>query len=172
VIIFAIFAAASAWIVTRKAPQHRPIAWALTVCAGLDAVRLLGFPARADMALCLYIPTVSALGYLRILTGMWLPIAALCTYISGALAALCWWHAALPVAYSFCVILSLFAAFLWGQVSTVTQRAVLMLLAGDALAVASLCGREWISHQAGVVLGLVTLYQLMWWWRWNREQAK
>ena len=82
-LILAILAAASAWLVSRKAPQHRPLAWALTVCAGLDAVRLLGLPARVDMALCLVAPAVSAWAYVRVTGAGWARLRAALTYICG-----------------------------------------------------------------------------------------
>lgn len=41
----------------------------------------------------------------------------------------------------------------------------LALLAGDVAALVLFCRREWISYQAGMVLGLVTVYQVAWYWR-------
>jgi hypothetical protein len=179
VIAFILLAAASAWLVTRRAPQHRPIAWALTICAGLDAVRLLPLPARVDMALCLLTPAVSAWAYGRAFCGpvrfigtavqAWAPMAAVALFCQAS-----WWPWLLPSGYATSFALGIVAlivrgAFpIRGDIWTVTQRVALILLAGDALAVATLCAREWISDQAGVVLGLVTVYQVAWYWRWER----
>lgn len=175
-IAFILLAAVSAWLVTRRAPQHRPIAWALTICAVLDAVRLLPLPARAGMALCLLCPGVSAWAMYAAfsprsavymagaITAFWTPWA---TGVLTAENAAMWWHVPLPFLYTISCIVGGVSA-LYMRASTVTQRVALILLAGDALAVASLCAREWISDQAGVVLGLVTVYQVAWYWRWER----
>lgn len=169
-LIIAILAAASAWLVTREAPQHRPLAWALTVCAGLDAVRLLGLPARGDMALCLAAPAVSTWAYGRTFLRPAAWFAAIWVYAAGFSWTWVRWELGLLVAYAteLCLI---GIALTWNYVPvwTISQRAALILLAGDALAVASLCAREWIADQAGVVLTVVTVYHMTWWWRWNRE---
>jgi hypothetical protein len=179
VIAFVLLAAASAWLVTRRAPQHRPIAWALTICAGLDAVRLLPLPARVDMALCCGMPAVSVWAYGRAFCGpvrvigtavqAWAPMAGWALFCPVEL-----WHWTLPGAYLFSFAVGLIALVvrykfpIRGESWGLSQRVALILLAGDALAVASLCAREWISDQAGVVLGLVTVYQVAWYWRWRR----
>jgi hypothetical protein len=180
-IVFILLAAASAWLVTRRAPQHRPIALALTICAGLDAVRLLPLPARIDMALCLGTPVASRWAYVNALrygNGREWQVALIAWLLCVPLLWLAppaHWHLILPCAYLGMPILGGVAGALsataigyrWGM----TQRVALILLAGDALAVASLCAREWISDQAGVVLGLVTVYQVAWHWRWTRAQG-
>jgi hypothetical protein len=179
VIIFAILAAASAWLVTRKAPQHRPLAWALMVCTGIDAVRLLGLPARADMALCLCIPAASAWLYLvtfgRRIGGEWfvgLTGMACGAWLAFGVPTTAWEYVGpfgymVPTAIGTGAVIS---HYINGRSWAITQRVALILLGGDMLAVASLCEREWISRQACAVLGLVTLYQLTWWWRWNRAE--
>lgn len=175
-IALAILAAASAWLVTRKAPQHRPLASALTVCAGLDAVRLLGLPARVDMALMLGCPIISGYAYAVTFCGAvprwpyalaWFSLA-----IWTAIASRTVWLFLPAVAYVWGISIGFTAATprpsrQW----TISQRVALILLAGDALAVASLCAREWISYQAGVVLAGVTVYQLTWWWRWRQCES-
>lgn len=180
-IVLAILAAASAWLVTRKAPQHRPLAWALTVCAGLDAVRLLGLPARVDMAVCLGAPAMSLYAYPVVLRA---PLPTWTQRSASEMAAALWgagslwlcvhpssWSWILPVAYGVVLVFGIFPALARvadGDAWTISQHVALILLAGDALAVASLCAREWISNQAGVVLVVVTVYQMVWWWRWRR----
>jgi hypothetical protein len=178
-ITFILLAAVSAWLVTRSAPQHRPIAWALTVCAALDAVRLLPLPARVDMALCVGMPAVSVWAYGRAFCGpvrfvntavnMWAPMVAWVIFCPVHL-----WHWTLPGAFLLSFVAGLVAITvrchfpIRGEPWGLTQRVALILLAGDALAVATLCAREWISDQAGVVLGLVTVHQMAWYWRWKR----
>jgi hypothetical protein len=181
VLLLAILAAASAWLVTRKAPQHRPLAWALTVCAGLDAIRLLGLPARVDVSLCLILPAVSSVAYQRVM-GSRSNLAPYVVILAAMWCALALWtlppRAQLWAAYPvICYGLLIFSGTLdavhravfggWA----ISQRAALILLAGDALAVASLCAREWISNQAGAALAAVTVYQMVWWWRWNVEKS-
>lgn len=174
-LLLAILAAASAWLVTRKAPQHRPLAWALTVCAGLDAVRLLGLPARVDMALMLGCPIISGYAYAVTFCGA-LPswpyvLAWFSLAIWTAIASRTIWLFLPAVAYvwGFAIGLTVISSRLNRQ-WTISQRVALILLAGDALAVASLCAREWISNQAGAVLGIVSVYQVIWWWRWRRAE--
>ena len=176
-LLIAISAAASAWLVTRKAPQHRPLAWALTVCAALDAVRLLGPPARVDMALCCLTPLVSMVAYVIVFGGR-VGLVGLLQFMAviGI-----WCGSGGGRAWSW-ILPSVYALALWfsgWQIAwhirerepwAISQRVALVLLAGDALAVASLCAREWISDQAGVVLALVTVYQLIWYRRWTADE--
>lgn len=170
-LVLAILAAASAWLVTRKAPQHRPLAWALTMCTGLDAVRLLGLPARVDMALMLGCPIISGYAYAMTFCGVlprwpyigvWCSLAVWTTVASGMV-----WLALPGIAYAWTIGIGLMSTCYGWRRWTISQRVALILLAGDALAVASLCAREWISNQAGVVLAVVTVYQIAWWWRWR-----
>jgi hypothetical protein len=177
VILLAMLCAASAWLVTRKAPQHRPIALALTVCAGLDVFRwATDLPPRADLALCLGGPAISAWAYVRVMRAPYagtrghlvLTCGLLIMALNGR------WEWILPSAY-----LGTVASAVGGYIDareletwpgwTVTQRTALGLLVGDVAGIATLCGREWVHWQAGVTLGLVALYQLWWYWRWNRE---
>lgn len=59
--LIALLCAASAWLVTRRAPHHRPVAVALSLCGGLDAFRaLVTMPASVDLLLCLVAPAASA----------------------------------------------------------------------------------------------------------------
>jgi hypothetical protein len=169
-LLLAIAAAASAWLVTRKAPQHRPLAWALTLCAALDAVRLFGLPTRIDMSLVLALPFISRWAYGTIFDqdrpgAILYPLWLIPVWIGP------WhWDALLAWAYGLACALGALNAAQWalrGRYFGISQRVALILLAGDALAVASLCAREWIHWQAGVVLATVTVYQLTWWWRWT-----
>lgn len=177
--LIAVLCAASAWLVTRRAPQHRPVAVALSVCAGLDIVRgVLPLPARVDMALCLGAPAASFWMYPVALRA---PVEQ--EYVDGwtTVAVMLWsgtvflvllypalWDCWLPAFYSGAILAGFFAGlarWLDGDRWGVTQRAAAMLLAGDVAGLVVLCRREWISYQAGAVLALVTLYQVWWLWR-------
>lgn len=173
-LVLAILAAASAWLVTRKSPQHRPLAWALTACAGLDAVRLIALPARVDMSLLLAMPFISRWVYGSVFDqdrpgALLYPIWLIPVWIGPW-----YWTGLLAWAYGLAVALGVLNATQWllsGRPMGISQRVALILLAGDVLAVASLCAREWISDQAGVVLAGVTLYQVTWWWRWRQCES-
>lgn len=177
-IALAILAAASAWLVTRKSPQHRPLAWALTVCAGLDVVRLCPLSWRYNVALLYLQPWISALAYGTALGVSTSPVDALLVPATGVLIIGVTignqpWEThtwALPGLYGFVCCYGIAASIVRGRGWTISQRAALILIAGDALAVASLCAREWISNQAGIVLAAVTVYQVAWWCRWNRGE--
>lgn len=175
-IAFILLAAASAWLVTRRAPQHRPIAWALTACAGLDAARLMPMPERWNMALACLMPAVSAwgtyaafrpMGRLRAATGIaahWTPwVAGILTGRNVA----DWWHAPLPWLYGVACVVGLVAGLRRGP-WTITQRVAAMLLLGDVAALVRLCSNHALPYQAGIVLGLVAAYQVWWAWRWRR----
>lgn len=180
-IVLAILAASSAWLVTREAPQHRPLALALTVCAGLDAARLLGLPPRVDMALCLGAPAVSVWAYIlvwnrhktsaaRMINAIFSALTVWGISVAHMLFGGAWEDLTLTAYFGPLTATCLYASEMWRpKYWTISQRVALILLAGDALAVASLCAREWISNQAGVVLAAVTVYQVTWWWRWRCE---
>lgn len=175
----AILAAASAWLVTRKAPRHRPLAWALTACAGLDAVRLCPLSWRTNVALLYLQPWISALAYGTALGASTSPVNVLLVPMTGVLILGVTignqpWEThtmALPGLYGFVCCYGIAASIVRGRGWTISQRVALILIAGDALAVASLCAREWISNQAGVVLVAVAVYQVTWWWMWRRCES-
>ena len=178
--ILAILCAATAWLVTRRARQHRPVALALTVCAGLDVFRAHAAPhPRIDMALCLVAPAVSAWAYVHAFGGPFPAARGYLTFTCGLfiLALDGRWDWILPATYLVAVVSGVSAyadAHERGSWPgwTVTQAVALALLAGDVAGLVLLCRREWISYQAGVVLGLVTLYQVGWYWRSYRAEIE
>jgi hypothetical protein len=169
--------AGSAWLVSRRAPQHRPVAVALSICAALDIARAaLPLPPRVDLALCLGaasfwaypiamrapVPTWCVEAWTEAAGAMWTATVLLMLLYPEAWD---WW---LPSLYGVAIVagfLSGLARWFDGDGWTVTQRTAAMLLAGDAAGLVLLCRREWISYQAGAVLAVVTCYQVWWLWR-------
>lgn len=176
-ILLAVLCAAVSWLVARRAPQHRPVAIALTLCAAIDALRhLVLMPPRVSLALCLLAPAISMWCYAKVWrcpsNDTWHSVAAtwgaMALFVLFANDAASWWNVPMVALYAVAVAIGLLAILTrWRAPWTVSQRTAAMLLAGDVAALVLLCARETISYQAGVVLGLVMAYQLWWLWRYR-----
>jgi hypothetical protein len=182
--LIAVLCAASAWLVTRRAPQHQPVAVALSICAALDIIRaVLPMPARVDMAVALTTPCVSAWLYWKVIArapnawvicGLWFALLGL-PFDERATA---FWNWVMPVGYVCAALTGIIALWVRSAESmaratwTPREHVALMLLAGDVAGLILLCRREWISYQAGAVLALVTAYQVWWLWRSRDERNR
>lgn len=174
-------AALLALLVSRRAPQHRPIAALLAFGLGIDGIRLaamhwtLQMSERAGLALCLLVPPASAWAGLcawraRVKA---LDVGAAAWAILGASVALlapeprAVWDAALPVAHGISVALQLWAllAFrLRHGPSTITQRCAGVLLAGDVAGLVGLVAREWVAGQGALTSLVLVAVQAHWYY--------
>jgi hypothetical protein len=161
-------------LVTRRAPAHRPIAFALVAAKACEIVRPM-LPSQPNMVLLLALPALSAWATLRALC--WYEARWRCgiawfvagTWVCWGPVPALWWGAVYPVALGAAVGVEGAAWWRWrrtGGIAGVTQRTAAALSAGDlGVLIAGLVfgwTSSWIGHAADAIAVATCALQGAW----------
>lgn len=171
---FSLLAVVLAIIIARRAPAHRPIAWALVLAKLAELVRP-ELPSRPAMVLLLVLPAFSTWSTLRALAwvragrmcaGVWM--LAACWVLFGPRPGV-WWEFVWPIGLGTAATIEAWAWWRWRRsdaISGVTQRTAAVLSSGDVggflIGVCFGFATKWLAE--GVAIG-TCVAQVLWLWQ-------
>ncbi len=171
---FSVLAVVLAIVVARRAPAHRPIAWALALAKLAEFVRP-ELPSRPAMALLLLLPALSTWSTLRALSWVRAGRVCVCAWALAVAWVLfgpwpwVWWEFVWPIGLGVAATIEAGAWWRWrrsGAISGVTQRTAAALSAGDVGGfVIGVCfgwTTKWLAE--GVAVGTCAA-QVLWLWQ-------